>query len=69
MADEPCIDERTMPDYGYCGCCGEQLHWADFYKLWCRRCRGHVYPVVGVYVPTHERTYFAQHGRPCPYQV
>jgi len=45
----------------YCGCCGN-----DSYYPWCNDCTHHVLPEQDGF--PEERTYFAQHGEPCPYQ-
>jgi hypothetical protein len=52
----------------FCGCCGkaaESLHW-------CNACIEHIGPREtrsGRAIDLWERTYFAQYGIPCPYQV
>jgi hypothetical protein len=47
----------------YCGCCGRET----LNDWWCHECKAHVDPIVTK--PPHERTYFAQHQRDCPFQV
>jgi hypothetical protein len=54
---------RVHDDVGYCGCCGEQVERLD--APWCDPCAGHVLPTGQWW----DRTYAAQHGRPCPFQV
>jgi hypothetical protein len=52
----------------FCGCCGREIACSisDYAAEWCFDCwphikRTHEFP--------HERTYFAQHNAPCPFQV
>lgn len=45
-----------------CGCCGQDCPDGE---LWCYACRAH----VGDAAEVCDRTYFAQHGVDCPYQV
>lgn len=45
----------------FCGCCGNETDGGD----WCRKCRSHVAKTGTMY----ERTFYAQNGRECPYQV
>ena len=47
----------------YCGCCGNEVDADD--HIWCAMCRNH----VGDRGPLWDRTWFAEHGTPCPYQV
>lgn len=52
----------------FCGCCGNQIIHdpsADSEPQWCLRCLNHI-TADGL---PHDRTYFAQHGADCPYQV
>ena len=49
----------------YCGCCGRELDGNS--DLWCKRCAEHVHPDRGVRL--WDRTYFAQHGKYCPFQI
>jgi hypothetical protein len=51
---------RRFPTHG-CGCCGRAIAES---KSWCRPCEGHLAPDDR---PVFDRTYFAQHQRPCPY--
>lgn len=46
--------------HSYCGCCGQRN---DERREWCDACEGHVADVKG---PPWVKTYFAQHGTPCP---
>jgi hypothetical protein len=46
----------------YCGCCGREMH-PDY--DWCLLCRPHVAHAG----PAWERTWLAQHGTGCPFQV
>jgi hypothetical protein len=56
---------RYVQSNGYCGCCGRAM--MDGNIWWCEDCKLHILPVdMG---PFEERTYFAQHGLPCPFQV
>ncbi len=43
----------------YCGCCGRHTS-----GEWCHDCQSHLLPRGR---DACERTYFAQHGRDCPY--
>lgn len=45
-----------------CGCCGRE--WTGD---WCDKCRPHIPKAFGA--PPWDRTYFAQHGRDCPFQI
>ncbi len=47
----------------YCGCCGQHETLPGGY--WCDRCHAHV--IHENYVPVWDRTYFALHGRDCPF--
>ena len=49
----------------YCGCCGRLINRGDHGNVWCKRCKAHVVP-GGM---TEDATYFAQHGRQCPWQI
>jgi hypothetical protein len=55
-----------MRDYieepSYCGCCGRAFFTDGW---WCSGCQDH----VAGEGPLWERTYFAQHGVSCPFQV
>lgn len=53
------------PD-GYCGCCGRSISDVGGDTWWCLDCLNHLNPA-----PTHQwdRTYYAQHGQPCPLQI
>lgn len=44
-----------------CGCCGRIIKNAE----WCADCRKHILRHGNF----EDRTYFAQHDTPCPYQV
>lgn len=46
----------------YCGCCGRRCPSCE---EWCDDCKLHLLPSG----PPWERTYFAQHGKPCPLSV
>lgn len=46
----------------YCGCCGREIPTGD----WCDDCLKHLGPRS---LPEWERTYFARHHKPCPYDV
>lgn len=46
----------------YCGCCGRECT-----GEWCLDCIGHLLPRDGNIYP-HERTYFAQFKKPCPFE-
>lgn len=52
-------------DLDYCGCCGGEIDNGDAY--WCSHCTDHVARATTAYL--WERTYFAQHGEDCPFQV
>lgn len=48
----------------YCGCCGREVEGsAD----WCDDCFSHLVPYHPG-LPPYERTWFAQHHAPCPYE-
>lgn len=58
----------------YCGCCGNPIGAnARTDNDWCSRCRPHIArarrEVGGCFTPVWERTYFAQTGEDCPWQV
>ena len=53
----------------YCGCCGCEIPPKDEDLMWCKRCDKHVLHPKNRWIPWHERTYFAQHGKDCPFQV
>jgi len=46
-------------EHCYCGCCGREIACG----LFCAGCGPHL---LSSRLPPEERTYFAQHGRPCP---
>lgn len=46
----------------YCGCCGRESGPGE----WCRDCRQHLGSSL---LPAFERTYFAQHGQSCPFDI
>jgi len=52
---------------GYCGCCGREMR-QKFHDniggVWCCDCFRHIQTDGGA---PWARTYFAQHGRDCPY--
>ena len=47
-----------------CLCCGGKLRRN---QLWCMQCKAHVILRYGLAM--EERTYFAQHGKDCPFQA
>ena len=47
----------------YCGCCGRPMERS--YNLFCNDCNDHIDKDAEFF---WERTYFAQHGRNCPFQ-
>lgn len=49
----------------YCGCCGTEI---SNYDIWCKRCKSHVIP-SSEYYNVWDRTFLAQFGKPCPYQI
>lgn len=52
----------------YCGCCGREAKRTDGYDgLFCRDCRKHIGP-WRYGQGAEERTYFARHGKPCPFE-
>ena len=55
-------------DYGgcYCGCCGLLTHLPVSLMPWCGECKKHI---GDANLPVWERSYFAQHRKPCPVQV
>lgn len=49
-----------------CGCCGRK---ALDGSIWCDDCRTHVIQPKGIeHIAPHDRTFFAQHGKPCPFE-
>jgi hypothetical protein len=50
----------------YCGCCGRECRRGH---LWCQDCEAHLLPSEPRHRFSHERTYFAQHGKECPFQI
>lgn len=58
-----------MAEPHFCGCCGNQIVRPGRLSNWCGPCRKHV--LTGRAAdgkPPWDRTYFAQHGEPCPYE-
>jgi hypothetical protein len=53
---------KTYPAQSYCGCCGREIASG----LFCAGCGEHL---LSSRLPAEERTYFAQHGKPCPLDV
>lgn len=58
----------------YCGCCGNEIGQSTRSDPdWCRRCVPHIIAkrrdITGCYSPSWERTWFAQTGQDCPFQV
>lgn len=51
-----------LPYADCCGCCGRELK-RDV-GGWCPDCAKHLLPAN---VPPWDRTYFAQFGKPCPF--
>lgn len=47
----------------FCGCCGRETNLVNDY--WCSDCDSHV--IKRHAVAPHNRTYFAQFKKPCPY--
>lgn len=58
-----------MTERDYCGCCGCEIPPKDLGSMWCGRCESHVLHPDKRFIPWADRTYLAQHGKPCPYQV
>lgn len=55
-------------DEHFCGCCGEQIGAGTRSDpSWCARCKPHIKGYTDA--PLWDRTYFAQHKQPCPFQV
>ncbi|WP_447978106.1 hypothetical protein [Candidatus Nitrospira bockiana] len=54
---------RRVRERNYCPCCSREI--ARRREV-CRACEGHLAPDDGR--PPWERTYFAVHGKDCPYQ-
>jgi hypothetical protein len=54
----------------WCGCCGVQIgRGSTTDPLWCARCKPHIRTGTSVLpIGPWDRTYFAQHRQPCPYQ-
>lgn len=46
----------------YCGCCGRPTR----NSFWCSRCTAHIAPADR---SLWDRTWFAQHGQPCPFEA
>ena len=55
---------------GHCGCCGRPCSAPMLLAgFWCDDCWKHVEPLpFDRYVPPWQRTYFARHQEPCPFQ-
>jgi hypothetical protein len=53
---------KEYPAQSYCGCCGRQIASGFF----CAACGPHL---RGSNLPPEERTFFAQHQKPCPLAV
>jgi hypothetical protein len=47
----------------FCGCCGGRLESQT--DIWCKSCSRHVSRDLRFW----EATYYAQHKRPCPFEV
>ncbi len=57
-------------DKYFCGCCGDTLPTQT--AIWCTKCEFHVLPPRRGCTPgfgLEDRTWFAQYGGPCPYQI
>jgi hypothetical protein len=54
------IKSRSYPQQNYCGCCGREIAGTGFF---CAACAPHL---GSSRLPAEERTFFAQHGKPCP---
>ena len=52
-----------MSNGNFCGCCGRSIPYGE----WCLKCSQHLLPEKS-HLPPWERTYFAQHGKDCPFQ-
>ena len=64
------VQTLAIMDRSYCGCCSGDLD--DSRSDWCNRCHPHVLSDTRpdrTFRPQYDRTYFAQFGRECPYQV
>ena len=58
------------PEADYCGCCGDEIPGeSTVVRSWCQRCALHVNKESNLYLPPWDRTYEAQWGTPCPFQV
>jgi len=52
-----------MKTQDYCGCCGNEVPYGE----WCLKCTAHLKPAERG-LSMWDRTYFAQHGKDCPFQ-
>ena len=50
----------------FCGCCGRPSGNSWISEPWCRDCSGHVLKLGGA---QWDRTWFAQTGQECPFQI
>ena len=58
-----------MSEKDYCGCCGREIDGRGGQStIWCRDCEAHLAP-GGHGIKFWDRTFQAQHGKPCPFQV
>lgn len=58
----------SVPDEHFCGCCGHEISATrPVDSDWCGLCESHLDPLTSM--ASWNRTYFAQFGKPCPYQV
>lgn len=74
-ADDPSVIEAMAAHmkHQHCGCCGRcgSQRWAGgLTGDWCRACTQHLAParINGEHVPPWDRTYYAQHKQPCPFE-
>jgi hypothetical protein len=56
-----CGDPKPHTDH--CGCCGRPISNQE----WCTDCAKHLLPYQRG-LPPWDRTYFAQHGKDCPFE-
>jgi len=55
-----------MIEGDYCGCCGREVFDSASLFAWCAQCLSHLAQPASN--PPWERTYYAQHGKDCPFQ-
>ena len=61
-----------IEDEYFCGCCGGEIRGSyidpERESEWCSRCITHIAPRTAERRAPWDRTYFAVHRQPCPYE-